>query len=157
SYAHYNLLQSFESQLIAGLGERLSDSATGQLQNRVRGQAGGDPPRDHVRAYLPYSFVTIQKHNVNCELHSETVNRLARDNPQPLPCLESRVFQKSSTPLRAGIGNLDRFRQHSLARHIANPNLQFQRYNTVRTTYVAVSVRLFAGGGRRGTNFIVRP
>jgi hypothetical protein len=97
--------------LIAGLRAGFGEVSRGQFQHGVRAQAEGDTPADHVGADLQHFALLAEEHNVDGELHEESVDAFARDDPQAFAGSESCVLEETRAAGGAGVGNIGAIRQ----------------------------------------------
>jgi hypothetical protein len=117
-------------QLVASPRIRLIDRPQRQLKHRMRPQANGKTPSRQLADHLADPFLSIDINHVYGELHEKSMNSLAGNDPQSLPPLQSRVFEKALIPLRAAVGDVDLVAKLGSPRRIAHAKFQEPFYNT---------------------------
>jgi hypothetical protein len=73
---------------------------------------------------LAHLLVPIQVDQVDGKLHKEAVHGFAGDNPQAVAGVQTMVLEQSRAALFAGIGELGRIGQNSVAGLVANDDFQ---------------------------------
>src|SRR5258707_2976409 len=116
----------------------------------MRREACREPPRNNLFPDLAASFLPVQIHHVNGELHSKAMHRFAWSDPQALTQGQLAMFQQACSPLRAGIRHFCRFGQNGTAVAVRHLDLQDLGYNTIPASDVAPVETFSRTAGFRG-------
>jgi hypothetical protein len=149
----YFVLQSpqlLKLELISRLGSAGLDHANRQFQHRMRRQTRRQSPWNHLFADLADSFLSIQVHHVDRELHSKAVHCFTRCNPQSCARLELGVLQQAGPPLRASVGDIRSLGQNCTSVLVPHLYLQDLGYNTILLLVLRRLRRLFPEPGVLG-------
>ena len=106
---------------VAGFGLCFAYRARCELEHRVRGETGREPPGTHAAPDLFHSQFAVQVNEIDGELHAERVDRFAGPDPQAFSRPEFLASQQTLPALRALIRNLHGMGEHRLAGEVRDP------------------------------------
>ena len=106
---------------VARFGLRFAYRARCELEHRVGGETGREPPGTHAAPDFFHSQFPVQVNEIDGELHEERVDRFAGPDPQAFSRPEFLAPQQTLPALRADIRNLHALGELRLAGEVRDP------------------------------------
>lgn len=93
--------------MISALNLGSDRGSGGQLEDRMRGEAGREAPWADVAPDLLNLFFAVDVDEIDWKLHEKGMDRRTGDNPEASSRWEARASEESFIASGGGIGDLD--------------------------------------------------